>query len=87
MISSVCNLKPGDLYTTDGKDVWEIESLCEYPTVTLKNVRTGEQIGGAVGCRNVADFVPLKPAEPLSSNAPRQFSTRSGDKLDAEVRP
>jgi len=69
MISSVHSLTPGDLYTTDGKDVWEIESFCEHPTVTLKNVRTGERIGGAVGCRNVADFVPLKPTEPLSSNA------------------
>jgi hypothetical protein len=65
MIQSVHNLTPGDLFTTDGRDVWEIVSFCEHPTVTLKNVRTGETTYGAVGCRNLANFVPLRPAEPI----------------------
>ena len=52
-----------DLYTTDGKDVWRVISMCERPTITLKNVETGEETGGAVGCPNVAEFKRLIPQE------------------------
>jgi len=68
MIRSLQDITVRDLFTTSGSDVWEVESFCEHPTITLRNVRTGEQCGGAVGCRNLRDFVPLKPTEECASN-------------------
>jgi len=64
-INSLHGLNPGDLFTTDGRDVWELVSFCELPTATVKNLRTGEVRDGAVGCLNLAPFVQLKPAEPI----------------------
>ncbi|MCF7853608.1 MAG: hypothetical protein K9N51_02330 [Candidatus Pacebacteria bacterium] len=61
MINSVHDLDVGDLYTTDGKDVWEVKTFIDRPSVTLQNVRTGEERGGAVGCRLLADFIRLRP--------------------------
>ncbi len=58
-ITSVAGLEPGDLFTTDGKDVWELVSFCEVPTATLKNLRTGETTGGGVGCLNLSKFLRL----------------------------
>ena len=66
MINTVEGMKPKDLFTSDGKDVWEVESFCGLPTVTLKNLRTGKKISGAVGCLNLKDFVPLVPGAPLT---------------------
>ena len=60
MISSLSGINPKDLFTIDGQDVWEVESMCESPTITLKNLRTGDKMGGAVGCRLLKDFVPLR---------------------------
>jgi len=66
MIDSTRNLEPGKLFTTGGKDVWEVDSFCTLPTVTLKNIRTGETTGGGVGCLNLKDFVPLIPEGDLT---------------------
>lgn len=60
-INSLSGLEPGDLFTTDGQDAWEVKSLCEQPTITLRNLRTGEETGGAVGCLNVQPFIALRP--------------------------
>ncbi len=67
MINSLDGLEPGQLFTTrDGRDVWAIQSMCSEPTITLKNLHNGRLLGGAVGCPNVKDFVPLVPATELS---------------------
>lgn len=63
-IYSLQGVEVGALYTTDGQDVWEVQSYCQSPTITLKNLRTGHTTGGAVGCPNVADFVRLVKDEP-----------------------
>jgi len=55
-ISEVDLRKP--FFGYDG-DVWEVQSYCSQPTVTMVNRRTGVTIGGAVGCRNLAKFVPI----------------------------
>lgn len=60
-IHTLAGIRPGDLYTTDGQDVWRVQSLCERPTVTLVNVESGERTGGAVGSLNVSDFRRLVP--------------------------
>lgn len=59
-IRSLDGIKPGDLYTTNGTDVWRVQSLCEYPTITLVS-ESGSQRGGAVGSPIVSDFVRLVP--------------------------
>ena len=61
MINSTEGLEAGALYTSDGKDVWEVESFFEMPSVTLKNLRTGQRMTGGVGCLNFTPFVPLLP--------------------------
>ena len=60
MIYSTEGLEAGALYTSDGKDVWEVESFFEMPSVTLKNLRTGQRMTGGVGCPNFTPFVPLR---------------------------
>ena len=64
-IKEVSEVRKGGLFTTNGRDVWRILYYCEEPTVTLENVETKERRGGAIGCRNLADFVRLDPVEPV----------------------
>jgi hypothetical protein len=64
-IDSIRGLEPGDLFTTNGKDVWRLESYCDYSTISLINVGNGELCSGAVGCLNLQPFVRLIPAEDL----------------------
>lgn len=71
-INSLDGIKPGDLYTTNGTDVWIVDHYCEYPTITMKNVRTGKTQGGAVGSPNVKDFVKLVPKEPIEEKGPTE---------------
>jgi len=60
-IRTVEGIEPGDLYTTTGDDVWRVDCMFRMPSITLKNVETGELCGGAVGCLNLAEFRPLVP--------------------------
>jgi len=50
--------------SADG-EVWEVQSYCELPTVTMVNPRTGERTGGAVGCRNLSEFIPITSGCPI----------------------
>ena len=68
MISRLEGVEPGDLYTRDGKDAWEVFTYCELPTITMKNLRTGELVGGAVGCRLMAPFEKLFTANELMAS-------------------
>lgn len=72
MIYSTEGLEAGALYTSDGKDVWEVESFFEMPSVTLKNLRTGERMTGGVGCLNFTPFVPLVPEGPSKEELERR---------------
>lgn len=38
-----------NLFTKDGTDVWGVESFCLGPTVTLKNLKTGEKERFGIG--------------------------------------
>ena len=58
-IASLNGVEIGQFYTTDGKDIWEVESYCESPTITLKNVKTEARCGGGVGCLNLSKFQKL----------------------------
>jgi hypothetical protein len=62
-INFVTGMKAGDLYTTDGEDVWEVVGYFDCPSVTLKNLRTGEEMTGGVGCLNFDPFVRLVKKE------------------------
>lgn len=59
MINSVAGLKPGQLFTRFDDEVWEVTSLFACPSVTLKNLRTGDVIEGGIGCLNFEYFTPL----------------------------
>ena len=58
-IKSLRGVRPGDLYTTDGEDVWRVLYQSDHPTITLKNLETGKQRGGVVGSPILSEFVPL----------------------------
>lgn len=49
-------------FTLTGDDIWKLEMYCEQPYVVLRNVETGAKRAGAVGCLNLAKFMPLIPA-------------------------
>ncbi len=53
------------LFTTNGKDVWRVKYWYNEPTVTLTNLETGEDRGGAVYSLLMQPFVKLIPAKPI----------------------
>lgn len=55
----------GKFFTTNGKDIWQMISACKEPTAMLRNLQTGEEIDGAIGCLNFQDFVKLIPESKL----------------------
>ncbi len=65
-ITSIEGVELGGLYTTGKNSVWEVKSYAQAPTITLKNLRTGEEIFGGVGCLNFAPFVKLVPDSKIS---------------------
>lgn len=56
MIGSLDGIEPSDLFTQDDGSVWRVVSFCERPTITLRNLETGETVSGAVGCRLLEPF-------------------------------
>lgn len=60
----------GKFYTTTGEDTWWMISYCAEPTATMQNIRTGEKVGGAVGCRNLQPFIKLNPEKELPNDSP-----------------
>ena len=58
-ITSVHQLRAGDLYSDDGgQTVWEVVRVATKPTVTLRNRATWEEITAPVGARTLAAFQP-----------------------------
>jgi len=55
----------GKYYTTNGEDIWQLISYCREPTATMVDIRTGERIGGAVGCLNLQPFIKLIPEKEI----------------------
>jgi hypothetical protein len=53
----------GNLFTTNGKDVWRLISYCEFPSVEFENLETKERTGGAVGSPHINGFKRLKTEE------------------------
>lgn len=51
--------KPGDLYVDEHGHVHRILHYCTQPTVTMEQMATGSQTGGAVGCLNLDKFTPV----------------------------
>ncbi len=51
---------PGDLYLHDEEgNLYQIHSFCREPTLTMEDVVTGLQTGGAVGSRVLGPFKKL----------------------------
>lgn len=55
----------GMFFTTTGEDIWELIIYCEYPTATLRNLKTGERVGGAIGSPNLQPFRRLVPEKAI----------------------
>ncbi len=62
-IDYIEDVEVGGLYTDGKNSVWEVKSYANVPTVTLKNLRTGEETRGGIGCLNFAPFVKLVPEQ------------------------
>jgi len=58
-ITSVRDVDLGKPFVGPDGELWEVQSYCEIPTVTMINKRTGQRMGGGVGCLNLQPFVPL----------------------------
>lgn len=64
-IRMTLSLRPGDLFTTDGKDVWELESFYDLPSFTMHNLRTGQRENFGQGGLMADRYVALAPVDPL----------------------
>ena len=56
MINSVEGMEVGQLFTNSQNEIWCLESFFSTPSLTIKNILTGEELNGGVGCLNFADF-------------------------------
>jgi len=54
----------------DGK-VWQVLHYATSPTATLKNLETGETVGGCIGSLNLEPFRRLEPIEPPANPSNR----------------
>lgn len=59
------SLRPGDLFTTDGKDVWELESFYDLPSFTMHNLRTGQRENFGQGGLMADRYIALAAIEPF----------------------
>ena len=50
----------GELYINEHGEVYQIQSFCMSPTVTMESMVTGSLTGGAIGCLNLETFKPLE---------------------------
>ena len=39
----------GAFFTTNGRDIWKLQSFCTQPTCKLKNLETGEEVSFGIG--------------------------------------
>jgi len=77
-IDNIDGVEPGQLYTKNGKDVWEVKSYFSRPSLILKNLHTGEEMNGGVGCLNFKSFEKLVPAKALVNHAPMELEFAYG---------
>lgn len=57
-------ISPGQLYTQDGQDVWDVIWVAAMPTVAMRNLRTQEQKHMAMGSPELALFHRLAEQTP-----------------------
>ncbi len=60
-IDHIEDVEAGQLYTQNGNDVWEVKSYFSRPSLILKNLQTGEEMNGGIGCLNFRRFERLVP--------------------------
>lgn len=51
--------------------LWMLQSYCKHPTATMKNVVTGQLLGGAVDSPNLSDF-QLAEIKPKGENRDKE---------------
>ncbi len=57
---NVEDLKNGKFFTTNGKDIWKLESYCLYPTCTLVNLETGKKESFGLGGLTAQGFLKIE---------------------------
>ena len=57
----ICGIELGGFYEDGMGQVWEVAVICEHPTMSLENVKTGQRVGGAIGAPIFDGFVKLVP--------------------------
>ena len=60
-INTTHDLMPGDLFTKDGKDVWEVVAIRQVPSVVLKNLRDNIEEDFCLGGTMAKSYVRLLP--------------------------
>lgn len=70
------DLKPGDLFTKDGRDVWELEWYYTGPSFQLRNLRTGQTENFGQGGEMARRY------EPLPANDPHVIMRAAFDRMD-----
>lgn len=64
-IDSLYNIKLGDRYTTDGHDVWVVDAIRPFPSVTLRQVGPTEEarepiVDASLDAAGFSRFHPLE---------------------------
>lgn len=62
MSERICGIDLYGVYRR-GNDLFRVLTIADRPTMTLKNVETGETIGGVIGAAIFDDFVELVPKQ------------------------
>lgn len=65
MIRSVAEIEPGDLYTTNGKDVWVVKGIFTMPSLAIESLTNpGEWRHLGLGGTMAEEFTRLVPEKP-----------------------
>ena len=54
------DLKKEAYFTTNGKDVWELESYYLVPSCTMVNLKTGDRMNFGMGALTAASFKKIE---------------------------
>lgn len=74
----------GTYFVDDAGDVWQMTSWCGTPTMTLRRVKDGERLDGAVGAPIFENHVPLMRTRrgTASDEKPRPIFEVAGEMID-----
>lgn len=69
----ICGIELGGFYERGG-EVWQVVTIADRPTMRLRNLHTGEQVGGVIGAPIFDGFEKLV-RETRATIGPARFLT------------